>query len=75
MKIKNNYFFTLREDSKDEESKVGNLLIRSGMLKKAGSGTYIYLPMGLRVLNNIESIVREGRSCFFKLKKLQRLTI
>ena len=59
MKIKNNYFFTLREDSKDEESKVGNLLIRSGMLKKAGSGTYIYLPMGLRVLNNIESIVRE----------------
>lgn len=59
MKIKDNYFFTLREDSKDEDTRSGNLLIRSGMLKKAGSGNYIYLPLGLKVLNNIEKIVRE----------------
>ena len=59
MKIKGNYFFTLREDSKDEESQIGNLLIRSGMLKKTGSGTYIYLPMGLKVLNNIKRIIKE----------------
>ena len=59
MKIKDNYFFTLREDSKDEETKAANLLIRSGMIKKVGSGTYMYLPMGLRVINNIENIIRE----------------
>lgn len=59
MKIKGNYFFTLREDTKDEESKIGNLLIRSGMIKKIGSGNYTYLPLGLKVLNNIKNIVDE----------------
>ena len=38
MKLKNSYFFTKREDSKDEESVSANLLVRSGMIKKAGSG-------------------------------------
>ncbi|MBQ6498149.1 MAG: proline--tRNA ligase [Bacilli bacterium] len=59
MKIKGNYFFTLREDSKDEESKVGNLLIRSGMIKKVGSGNYAYLPLGFKVINKIKKIVNE----------------
>ena len=59
MKIKGNYFFTLREDSKDEESKVGNLLIRSGMIKKVGSGSYAYLPLGLKVINKIKNLVNE----------------
>ena len=34
MKLKNNYFFTVREDIKDEEAKSGNLLVRSGMIIK-----------------------------------------
>ena len=59
MKIKSNYFFTLREDSKDEESISGNLLIRSGMIKKVGSGIYTYLPLGMKVLNKIKKIIRE----------------
>ena len=46
MKLKNSYFFTKREDSKDEESVSANLLVRSGMIKKAGSGIYYFLPMG-----------------------------
>ena len=59
MKLKNSYFFTKREDSKDEESISANLLVRSGMIKKAGSGIYYFLPMGYRVTKKIEKIVRE----------------
>ena len=59
MKLKGNYFFTQKEDVKDEESISANLLVRSGMIKKVGSGIYTFLPMGLRVLKNIEEIVRE----------------
>ena len=59
MKLKNSYFYTLREDAKDEESKSGNLLVRAGMIKKVGSGIYMYLPMGLKLLDNIKKIVKE----------------
>ena len=59
MKLKNSYFFTKREDSKDEESVSANLLVRSGMIKKAGSGIYYFLPMGHIVTKKIEKIVRE----------------
>ena len=59
MKLKESYFFTIRENSKDEETISGNLLVRSGMVKKAGSGIYYFLPMGLRVFKKVENIVRE----------------
>ncbi len=59
MKLSNSYFFTLREDAKDEESKSGNLLVRSGMIKKVGAGIYMYLPMGMRVLDKVRKIVKE----------------
>ena len=59
MKLSNSYFFTLREDAKDEESRSGNLLVRSGMIKKVGAGIYMYLPMGLRTLDKIRNIVKE----------------
>lgn len=59
MKLKNSYFNTLREDSKNEDSISGNLLVRSGMIKKSSSGVYMYLPLGLRVLNNISNIIRK----------------
>ena len=59
MKLKNNYFFTLRDDVKDEESTSGNLLVRSGMIKKTSNGIYMFLPLGLKVIKNIENIIRE----------------
>ena len=59
MKLKGSYFYTLREDVKDEESTSGNLLVRSGMIKRVGSGMYMFLPMGLKVLNNLKNIVNE----------------
>mgnify|MGYP003087111187 CR=1 FL=1 len=59
MKLSKSYFFTLREDVKDEDSRSGNLLVRSGMIKKVGSGIYMFLPLGLRVLDKIRYIVKE----------------
>ena len=59
MKLKNNYFFTMKENVKDEESVSANLLMRAGMMKKAGSGIYYFLPFGLRTIKKIENIVRE----------------
>ena len=59
MKLKNSFFYTLREDTKDEESISGNLLTRAGFIKKSSSGVYMILPLGFKVLKNTEQIVRE----------------
>ena len=59
MKLKNNYFFTLREDARDEDSTSGNLLVKAGFIKKTSAGIYMMLPLGLRVQNKIENIIRK----------------
>ena len=59
MRLKNSYFYTLKENSKDEESVSGNLLTRAGMIKKTSSGIYMFLPLGYKVIKNIEKIIRE----------------
>lgn len=59
MKLKSSYFFTLRENVKDEDSTSGNLLTRAGMIKRSSAGIYMYLPLGFKVLENIRSIIKE----------------
>lgn len=59
MKLSNSFFYTIRENAKDEDSTSGNLLVRAGMIKKTSSGIYMIMPMGKRVLHKIENIVRE----------------
>lgn len=59
MKLSNSFFYTIRENISGEESISGNLLVRSGMIKKTSSGVYAYLPLGYKVLKNIENIIRE----------------
>ena len=44
---------------KDEVTKNAQLLIRGGFIHKEMAGAYSYLPLGLRVLKNIENIIRE----------------
>ena len=58
MKLKSSYFYTLREDARDEDSVSGNLLVKAGFIKKTSAGVYIMLPLGLRVQNKIENIIR-----------------
>ncbi len=59
MRQTNLFTKTRREAPKDEEAKNAQLLIRAGFVHKEMAGVYAYLPLGLRVLENIKNIVRE----------------
>ena len=50
---------TLREDPVDAEVPSHRLLVRAGYIRRAAPGIYSWLPLGLRVLRNIERIIRE----------------
>ncbi len=50
---------TRKDAPKDEVAKNAQLLIRGGFIHKEMAGVYSYLPLGLRVLNNIARIIRE----------------
>lgn len=50
---------TKKEAPKDEVSKNAQLLIRAGFINKEMAGAYSFLPLGLRVLNKIISIIRD----------------
>jgi prolyl-tRNA synthetase len=50
---------TSKEKPADENSKNAELLIRGGYINKEMAGVYSYLPLGLKVLKNIENIVRK----------------
>jgi prolyl-tRNA synthetase len=50
---------TKKEAPADEVAKNAELLIRAGYIHKEMAGVYSYLPLGLRVLNNITNIIRE----------------
>ncbi|MGH3778450.1 MAG: proline--tRNA ligase [Pseudonocardiaceae bacterium] len=50
---------TLREDPADAEVPSHKLLVRAGYVRRVAPGVYSWLPLGLRVLRNIEAVVRE----------------
>ena len=50
---------TKKEAPTDEVAKNAELLIRGGFIHKEMAGVYSYLPLGLRVIKNIENIIRE----------------
>ncbi len=59
--MRQSQFFTktLKEAPRDEESTNAKLLIRAGFVHKEMAGVYTFLPLGLKVLKNIENIIRE----------------
>jgi prolyl-tRNA synthetase len=50
---------TLREDPADAEVPSHRWLVRAGYIRRAAPGIYSWLPLGYRVLRNVERIVRE----------------
>ncbi len=50
---------TKKESPADEVSLNAELLIKAGFINKEMAGVYSYLPLGLRVINKIENIIRE----------------
>lgn len=59
MKASQFFISTLKEAPADAEVASHQLMMRAGMIKKLGAGTYNYMPMGLRVIRKVEAIVRE----------------
>jgi prolyl-tRNA synthetase len=59
MRVSNIFTKTLKQAPADEVSKNAQLLIRAGFVYKEMAGVYAYLPLGLKVLENIKTIVRE----------------
>lgn len=59
MKASQSFIATLKEAPADAEIISHQLMVRAGMIRKLSAGIYNYLPMGLRVIRKVESIVRE----------------
>lgn len=50
---------TLREDPHEAEIPSHRLLLRAGMVRRVAAGLYTFLPLGLRALRKVETIIRE----------------
>jgi prolyl-tRNA synthetase len=59
MKLSQGFWQTYKEVPADAEIPSHQLMLRSGLIHKAGSGLYNYLPMGLRSIRKVENIIRE----------------
>ncbi|MBI4435892.1 MAG: proline--tRNA ligase [Candidatus Omnitrophica bacterium] len=59
MKWSNSFIQTQKENPSDTEAVSHRLMIRSGLIRQLASGTYSYLPLGLRALRKVETIIRE----------------
>ncbi|MBQ1298529.1 prolyl-tRNA synthetase [Candidatus Saccharibacteria bacterium] len=59
MRLSKTFIKTLRDAPKDETARNGALLVRAGYIYKEMAGIYDYLPLGLRVIENIKTIIRE----------------
>jgi len=62
--MRRSHFFlpTLRETPADADVISQKLMMRAGMIRRLSSGLYTWLPLGLRVLRNVERIVREEQN-------------
>ena len=59
MRLSNTFAKTSKSTPADEQSRNAQLLIQAGFIHKEMAGVYAYLPLGLKVLENIKQIVRE----------------
>ena len=59
MRVSQMFFKTYRENPVDAETKSHQLLVRAGYIKKQSAGIYLFLPLGVRVLNKLSNLIRE----------------
>ena len=62
MRLSRYFMPTLKETPSDAEIASHRLMLRAGMVRQSASGIYTWLPMGLKVLKNIEAVVREEQN-------------
>ena len=59
MKLSQFLLPVIKENPQEAQIASHRLMLRAGMVRQLGAGIYNWLPLGLKVLNNIEQIVRE----------------
>ena len=59
MRLSRYFLPTLKENPAEAQIVSHRLMLRAGMIRQSSAGIYSWLPMGLRVLRNIEQVVRE----------------
>ncbi|MGH2475626.1 MAG: proline--tRNA ligase [Candidatus Limnocylindrales bacterium] len=59
MRLSHLFFTTLRDDPADAEMASHRLLLRAGYVRQLGSGIYSLLPLGKRVNDRVEQVIRE----------------
>ncbi|MDB5569286.1 MAG: proline--tRNA ligase [Hyphomicrobiales bacterium] len=62
MRLSRYFLPILRETPKEAEIVSHRLMLRAGMLRQETAGIYAWLPLGLRVLNKINAIIREEQN-------------
>jgi prolyl-tRNA synthetase len=59
MRLSHLFFATLRDDPAEAEMASHRLLVRAGYVRQLGSGIYSLLPLGFRVNQRVEQVIRE----------------
>src|ERR1700739_4673162 len=59
MRLSRGFIPTLKETPTEAQIASHRLMLRAGLVRQTSAGIYAWLPLGLRVLRNIERIVRE----------------
>ncbi|MCC6756879.1 MAG: proline--tRNA ligase [Arenimonas sp.] len=59
MRLSQFHLNTTKETPADAEIVSHQLMLRAGLIRRLGAGLYTWTPLGLRVLRNVESVVRE----------------
>lgn len=62
MRLSRYFMPTLKEDPKEAQIASHRLMLRAGMVQQSSAGIYSWLPLGQKVLKNIENIVREEQN-------------
>jgi prolyl-tRNA synthetase len=62
MRLSRSFVPTLRETPAEAQIASHRLMLRAGLIRQTASGIYAWLPLGLRVLQNIAAIVREEQN-------------
>jgi prolyl-tRNA synthetase len=59
MRLSKSLVPTLREDPSEAEALSHRLMLRAGLVRQLAAGIYVYLPLGQRVIDKINAIIRE----------------
>jgi prolyl-tRNA synthetase len=59
MRWSKSFLPTLREDPADAEAASHRLMVRAGLVRQLTAGVYVYLPLGQRVIDRVNTIIRE----------------